>query len=126
MYAPSITNLHDIREYRWIIGNTTNQLIDRMRVENARFRLSATNATTAYWNGAAPDFTKVNGSIFNSTITTRRTNLANLLNYRSSSRRAYVLPSALSWYQNTTVQVRARACGRCDDAAVAAHHRVVA
>lgn len=104
VYAPSIINLHSIREYRWIMGNTTNQLIDRMRTENARFRLTATNATSPFWNGTAPDFARVNGSIFNSTITTRRTNLNNLLNYRSSSRKAPVLPAALAWYQNTTIQ----------------------
>lgn len=104
VYAPSIINLHDIREYRWIMGNTTNQLIDRMRVENARFRFTATNATTPFWNGAAPDFARMNGSIVNSTLVSRRTSLASLLNYRSSRTKAYVLPSSMAWYQNTTIQ----------------------
>lgn len=48
VYAPSVQNLHDIRDYRYIMGNTTTRLLGVMNTENTRFRLTATNTSTAW------------------------------------------------------------------------------
>lgn len=101
VYAPSVNNVKALSQYQASINSMTTAMMTTLSKGNAAFKLTATNATSQYWVGPAPDFVKVNGSIYNNTITSRQTALKNVQNYQKNV--AYVLPQTMIYYLNATV-----------------------
>lgn len=101
VYAPSINNVRALTNYKDNINKIVSNLTSSMTSANAKFKLTATNATSQYWVGAAPDFVKVNGSVYNKTIVDRAAALKKTLAYKSAV--AYVMPETMIYYLNVTV-----------------------
>lgn len=101
VYAPSINNVKALARYKNGINNITSGMLTTLTKTNANFKLTAANQTSQYWVGPAPDFVKVNGSIYNATAASRAASLKTVLDYKKQV--AFVMPETMLYYLNATV-----------------------